>query len=93
MSTSEEIASNAKVATKNLLSEMNHMGCDEQIQDAMFEAIQNSHNTVQQCFWRNIMKVAEKYSKMEYSDGRNEASVELCKKVTSVSEEHHLPFV
>jgi hypothetical protein len=93
MSKSTEIVMQTETATYSLMEQMNIMGLDKDIQKAMATAIMNSHNTIQQSFWRNILEVAKQYSEMPYSDLRNEASVELCKDIAKLAEKHHLPFV
>lgn len=88
-----ETVMQTETATYGLMDQMNVYGLDADIQKAMATAIMNSHNTIQQSFWRNILGVAKQYSEMSYSDLRNEASVELCKDIAKLAEKHHLPFV
>ena len=80
-------------AMRALMDQMNYMGTDLTIQKTMSNVLMNEHNTIQQTFWRNILQVAKTYSEMSYCDGRNEASVALCKDIAELAEKHHLPFV
>lgn len=90
---SQEIKTAVKDATNALMDQMNYMGLDKAIQDEMAKSILNNHNTIQQSFWRNILAVATTYANTAYADGRNEASVALCKDIAQLAEKHHLPFV
>jgi len=68
-------------ATKIIIDELNIMGADDAVQKAMLTEIISSHRTLQQSTINTLIKVLTLYSKLEYYDGRNEASVQACREI------------
>lgn len=58
------------------------------------KAVQFEHRTLQQSLMRTIVKVIREMAEFNY-DGRNEASVMLCKEIveSGILDNHPLPFV
>lgn len=89
-----EAIEDVRKAYSNLSDACNMMGMDQLVADTLFKEIQRDHRTLQQTFWRIIFKVMEQYGNSEFHDGRNEASVAACKRISlEVLDETHLPFV
>ena len=85
----------AKESIDQIMDAVNIMGSDKQVADGILEALQMSHRTLQQNFWRVMMQVIKEYSEFR-CDGRNEGAVELCKYIKEQVEENHkeyLPYV
>ncbi len=56
-------------------------------------AILNGHRTLQQNLMKVNLKLIEAWSKSTY-DGRNEATVRMCKKImTAIGEDKYLPLI
>ena len=67
---------------------VNRMGRND---DSVVKAMANDHRTLQQNYMRFFMAFCKEMAKQEYSDLRNEASVELAKKILPLNK--GLPFV
>ena len=81
----------------NLFDELNHMGNEENVIDALNTVLSKQHRTLQQNFFRyvivpSIKNFEEKYQQERY-DLRNQASCELAHELYSHVEKSHLPFV
>jgi hypothetical protein len=81
----------------DLFSELNHMGNEGNVQDALKEVLGEQHRTLQQNFFRYvvvpaILAFADKHSK-GLTDLRNEASCELADKLRSIVKDAPLPFI
>lgn len=61
---------------------------DEQVANAFYEELVNSHRTLQQNFWRSVAHMIKEYAKNEYYDLRNEDSVNWCKKMAEVEDQY-----
>lgn len=73
---------------------------DEMVNDCAFQSdelakcMANNHPTLQQSYMRHCMKFIELMSKKEYTDGRNEASVNLAKTIMDcVKDDVYLPMI
>ncbi len=55
--------------------------------DAFCKALMRQHRTLQQNFWGVMIKVIFEYAETDRYDLRNEASVQLCKKLKKFLEE------
>lgn len=55
-------------------------------------AISKQHRTLQQKFIKLIFSIIREYAKTEYCDGRNEDSVELCKKTMNLLESNDITY-
>lgn len=75
-----------------LISETNTLNNDKLVAESVFEAITQSHRTLQQGFWRIMFDVADKYKDINH-DLRNEAAVKACGKVTEALKDSYLPYV
>ena len=79
-----------KEAMTTLIDSTNCMCSEREMVDGMLEALNGSHRTLQQSFFRVFAKMAEQYADTR-SDLRNEASVDFAKKVKEL--DHHFPLV
>ena len=64
--------------------------------DKLAEEMANNHPTLQQSFYRMVEKFIRKMGKKTiFVDGRNEASVNICKKLNEVTEKEnpYIPYV
>ena len=78
-----------KKATREFADILN--GIDSQfVAEDMYEEMLHTHRTLQQNFIRAIGSFVTRMSKME-TDGRNEAAVEWCKKISQI--DCHLPLI
>lgn len=77
----------AKKVANDVVDLVNSFSCKENI---FAEEIANSHRTLQQNVMRLIMTTIKRLANNQ-TDGRNEATVELAKKI--ISEDYCLPFV
>jgi hypothetical protein len=84
--TKEEI----KEAMETLMNGVNSFDSDS-IASIMHDVVKSNHRTLQQSFVRNLQIFLDYHSRTEYTDLRNEASVEFAKAVRDL--EHHLPMV
>lgn len=74
-----------------VIDETNSLGSAQCISQGIFEALTGSHRTLQQSFMRELVEALEQYSKTNFFDARNEASVKLAGKIVEL--DHHLPFI
>lgn len=91
MSSKKEIVERVEKSMKELLNQVNYMGMDNDIADAMAKVLIKEHNTIQQTFWRVMQGVAKQYGEMPYHDGRNEQAVKFAKQIAEI--DIHLPFI
>jgi hypothetical protein len=79
---------------KKILSAINVMGLNEK---EIAESIANDHPTLQQTFMNICIGFINAESKKTYADGRNQATVDLAKKIVSHLDyedvEGRLPFI
>lgn len=80
-----------------LFNELNHMGNEVNVQDALNEVLGEQHRTLQQNYFRyvvvpSIQTFANKHDQ-NLTDLRNEASCELAKKLLPLVKDEPLPFV
>ena len=62
--------------------------------DKIAEHMASDHPTIQQSFFRFVVKFIKKMADKTYWDGRNEASVSTCKKIAELlGDNTYLPFV
>ena len=84
--TSEEL----QKETENFLNSM----CNTENEVKFIELMSRAHRTLQQSYTRFVMRWIGKMAMTEYFDGRNEASVKLCKKIiNAVKDEDSLPLI
>ena len=85
-----------KKAIDDIMDLVNIMGSDKAVVEGCIEAMQGTHRTLQQNFWRVMIQVMKEYSEWR-SDLRNEGSVEFCKAVKEMLEKNprleYLPYV
>jgi curved DNA-binding protein CbpA len=81
-------------AYKVLSKELNVLGGDNTVEKILLRCIEMDHRTLQQSFWGCIFNVMKAYAKTRF-DGRNEASVKACEKITKFIEEEniYLPLI
>lgn len=82
---------------RNLSRELNYMGNEEEVEDALREYLGREHPTLQQNFFKHVIMpaikiFAEKHDK-RFFDLRNEASCELAKKLEPMVKDQYLPFI
>ena len=80
-----------------LFNEVNYIGNEENVIDALKTVLQNQHRTLQQSFFRyvivpSIKSFADK-KRNNMFDLRNEASCELAEKLEPIVKDSHLPFI
>jgi len=78
-------------AMKVIADRLNFMGHGDVCIRSMLGSINKMHRTIQQNFFRAIARVIKEYSQQEYSDLRNKASKEWCKRVAEI--EDYFPFI
>jgi len=81
MTTTEEV----QTAWRSLSTALNDFNDNERAQ-AFYECLSRDHRTLQQNFWRMMIKVIMFYADTP-CDPRNEASVQLCKLLSQTMEE------
>ncbi len=99
--TNDEVDAEFSTAAKRLVDLCNYfggMGSKDDIGGAalLVEAIRKEHRTIQQNFWRIIISAMMIYAEDEKNpDLRNQASVDMTKKVTKFIKENniYLPLV
>lgn len=73
-----------KAWTREAFDLVNWMGNWDDLADVLIKKLRTEHNTLKQSFFRMIHKVIKAYSKHEYFDARNEASVRWAKEVAEL---------
>ena len=81
----------------SLSRELNHLGNEKNVEDALAEFLRCEHPTLQQNFFKHVVVkaieiMAEKHDN-KYFDLRNEASCEIAKKLLSVTKDAMIPFI
>lgn len=66
-----------------LIDATNTMGMDEEVAQGIFEGLVESHRTLQQSFMRSFTLAMKDYANTR-TDLRNQASVDLAKKITEL---------
>lgn len=61
--------------------------------EALAKAMARDHNTLQQNYMRLFQAFVGEMAAKTYSDGRNQASVQLAKDINDKVKEAHLPYV
>jgi hypothetical protein len=77
-----------KVAFEALGYALNNFNYKEQA-ELFFGRLSREHRTLQQNFWRMMIKVIEKYADSEWYDARNEASVQMCRVLKTALENNY----
>lgn len=81
----------------NLMDELNKMGSEEEVGKCFVNAISQTHRTLQQNFFRDILLVCIKNFARRYDDGqydlRNEESCKIAKKLMPIIKDAGLPFI
>ena len=68
--------------------------CNDEKEEKFVELMSRSHRTLQQNYTRFVMRWIKNQSESKYFDGRNEASVILCKKiVAALGDDYFLPTI
>ena len=80
-----------------LFNELNFMGNEGNVQDALKEVLGEQHRTLQQNYFRyvivpSIQVFADKQEK-HFTDLRNEDSCELAQKLLPLAKNAYLPFI
>lgn len=73
----------------DILNFVNDYGCDT---EAFAEAICNGHRTLQQSVMRLIVAVIERMAVNGF-DERNQAAVNLARRLSEVAEQYSLPYI
>lgn len=79
----------AEKLAQDVLNFVNTFGVDE---ETFAETICRGHKTLQQSTMRLFMTTIRKMATVT-PDGRNEASVELAKKIVAISDKQQLPLI
>lgn len=79
----------ARKLASDILDFVNAFGVDEQ---TFAETICAGHKTLQQSVMRLFIATIREMAKVR-PDARNEATVELAKKIAELSEDYSLPFI
>lgn len=80
----------AEKLAEDMLNFVNSFGYDSK---TFARTICNGHKTLQQSVMRLFMVTINTMAENKSVDDRNEAAVELAKKIRDVAEDHPLPFV
>lgn len=88
---SKEKIATAKQAMMDLIDATNTMGADQDVATGMLEALQSSHRTLQQSFFRSFQLMAVEYGDTKFTDARNDAAVAFADKIGEL--DHHMPFI
>lgn len=89
LTTEGERMKKAEKLADDILDFVNSFGVDS---DTFAKTICKGHRTLQQSTMRLFMKTIEKLAENS-TDDRNEATVELARKIVDISKDHPLPFV
>jgi len=81
----------------DLFSELNHMGNEDNVRQALGEVLKEQHRTLQQLYFRHVIvpsidAFAQKKDH-NFTDLRNEASCELAHKLRPLVKDSCLPFI
>lgn len=83
-------------AAKMLSDVCNHMAGEKDMK-LFLQTYRSQHPTLQQSMVRWMMALIHETAQKEYFDGRDEASVKLCREIERLLEEHgvrdHLPLI
>jgi hypothetical protein len=86
-----------KEAIEVIFRNLNCMGREKEVGEAIVDVIDSQHRTLQQAFMRNVMvpiiqSFAKRYGNGFY-DLRNEATVKACIELNEVLGKHGFPFI
>lgn len=85
--------SNGNLSGKDLGNEIttfvNGFGCDS---EGVAETVARSHKTLQQSTMRLMMTIIRRLAQNS-TDDRNEATVQLAKKITEIAKDYPLPLI
>lgn len=88
---------NTKVTPEELESKTEdflNVICNGEKEEKFVELMSRGHRTLQQNYTRFVMRWIKSQSESKYFDGRNEASVNLCKKIMdAVKDDYSLPTI
>ena len=70
---------------RELVDNLNVMGCLEEAAEGLTNGIMNTHRYLQGEFWQTMINVMKKYGDSPYFDARNEWAVHACKRMAQVS--------
>lgn len=79
----------AEEAANDLMNFVNSFSCDSK---TFARTICHGHKTLQQSVMRLFVALAREMADTP-CDARNEAAVELAKKISEIAEDHPLPFI
>ena len=79
-----------KDAMDQVIREVNVMGGEEDMAQGMVEALQGSHRTLQQTFFRVFSQAMKEYQNTE-TDLRNAAAVDYAKAISAT--DYHFPYI
>lgn len=90
--TYEEAKERSKSVAKEIFDVIN--GAEPELHDALREVFLTEHPTLQQSFVELLQKLILTHATREYTDLRNEASVDWAKKVAAITEGYAgFPFI
>ena len=87
----EDVPQTAEDAMKEILRVCNFMSSEEEVAKGLLKALNGEHRTIQQTFFRAFDKMAKQYAEQDYADGRNQMSVDYCRRISGM--EFNFPFV
>jgi hypothetical protein len=79
-----------KEATEELIRSLNILGGEEEMAEGMYEALANSHRTLQQTFFRVLTMAMKDYAEVG-TDLRNAAAINYAKKMNEI--DFHFPLI
>ena len=87
----------ANRAMNDLFDCVNVIGGEQEVTDAMLDAVSHQHRTLKQAMMRAVIipfinSFARTYEENNY-DLRNEASCKLCHELKKITDRHRLPFI
>jgi len=78
-------------AMSKVIDATNYMGTEKEMAEGMFHALNDSHRTLQQNFFRIFVKTMKDYGDTNFRDARNNESIDFAKTVGEM--DTHFPFV
>ena len=87
----------ANLAMNDLFDCVNVIGGEQEVTEAMLDAVSHQHRTLKQAMMRAVIipfidNFARAYEEHNY-DLRNEASCKLCYELKKITDRHRLPFI
>jgi hypothetical protein len=81
----------------NLFNELNYMGNEKKVEEAVLDAIQHQHRTLQQQFFGHVILAVIKDFAKRHDEGqfdmRNEESCKAAKRMEALAKTTYLPFI